>query len=83
MARPEIIFKLSSSVSSWRKLFEILSSQDAEILSRKITRQDFVGKMRAMSNESDEILKSVFENISEGKEQIGIVEWMNAFRLKR
>ena len=82
MARPEIIFKLSSSVSSWRNLFEILSSQDAEILSRKITRHDFVGKMRAMSNESDEILKSVFESISEGKEQIGIVEWMDAFRLK-
>lgn len=38
--------------------------------------------MRAMSNESDEILKSVFESISEGKEQIGIVEWMDAFRLK-
>merc|ERR1719394_447124 len=80
LARPEIIFKLSSCVSSWRKLFEILSSQDAEILSRKITRHDFVGKMRAMSNESDEILKSVFEGISEGKEQIGIVEWMIAFR---
>ena len=39
--------------------------------------------MRAMSNESDEILKSVFEDISEGKEKIGIVEWMNAFRFKR
>ena len=51
-------------------------------MSKRIELKHFVEKMRALSNESDETLKNIFFEISDGKEEIDIVDWINSLRFE-